>query len=122
MSADLWKKRKQLWQPPHFWGFKVCAVLCAILLWFYVMETQNPMTEESFTVPVEMRNLSSSLAIPDTNRQVTIRVQGRDVYKRQRLDRTWRFRPVPLRLRIRRNPPNCLRMCASGISPNWNSM
>ena len=23
MSADLWKKRKQLWQPPHFWGFKV---------------------------------------------------------------------------------------------------
>ena len=76
MSADLWKKRKQLWQPPDFWRFKVCAVLCAILLWFYVMETQNPMTEESFTVPVEMRNLSSSLAIPDTNRQVTIRVQG----------------------------------------------
>ena len=34
------------------------------------------MTEEGFTAPVEMRNLSSSLAIPDTNRQVTIRVQG----------------------------------------------
>ncbi|MDO4731978.1 MAG: CdaR family protein [Bacillota bacterium] len=69
-------KTKQIWQPPHFWGFRFCAVLLAILLWFYVMETQNPTTEESYTVPVEMRDLSSRLAIPDTNRQVTIRVQG----------------------------------------------
>jgi len=67
---------KQMWQPPLFWGFKVCAVLLAVLLWVYVMETQNPMTEESYTVPVEMRDLSARLAIPDTNRQVTIRVQG----------------------------------------------
>ena len=65
-----------LWEPPRFIGFKICAALLAILLWFYVMETQNPMTEESYTVPVEMRNLSAKLAIPDTNRQVTIRVQG----------------------------------------------
>ena len=62
--------------PPHFWGLKICAVLFAVLVWFYVMETQNPMTEDSYTVPVDVRNLSTQLAIPDTTRQVTIRVQG----------------------------------------------
>lgn len=65
----------RLWQPP-FWGFKVCAVLAALLIWAYVIVTQNPTTEVSYTVSVEMRDLDASLAIPDTNRQVTVAVQG----------------------------------------------
>lgn len=65
-----------MWQPPYFVGYKVCAVLIAILIWIYVMVTQNPLTEDTFTVPIEMRNLSSQLAIPETNRQVSVRVQG----------------------------------------------
>lgn len=77
---NLWEKVQQhwarLWEPPRFLGFKICAVLMAILVWIYVMDTQNPMTEESYTVPVEVRDLSPQLAIPDTKRQVTIRVQG----------------------------------------------
>lgn len=65
-----------IWQPPRFIGFRICAVLIALLIWLYVMATQNPPTEDTFTVPVEMRNLSAELAIPAINRQVTVRVQG----------------------------------------------
>jgi|GEM_PF-1266527 len=65
-----------IWQPPRFIGFRICAVLIALLVWLYVMVTQNPLTEDTFTVPIEMRNLSSQLAIPAINRQVTVRVQG----------------------------------------------
>lgn len=68
-------RMKKLWQPP-FWGYKICAVILALLVWSYVIVTQNPMTELSYTVTVEMRNLDSSLAIPETNRQVSVTVQG----------------------------------------------
>ncbi len=71
---DFWSL--SIWQPPRFIGFRICAVLIAILIWIYVMVTQNSFTEDTFTVPIEIRNLSAELAIPEINRQVSVRVQG----------------------------------------------
>ena len=67
---------KNLWEPPRYTGFKICSILLALLIWAYIMINEYPVTETSFTVPVEMRNLSSELAIPDVTRQVTVRVQA----------------------------------------------
>lgn len=74
MNMRFWQR--SWWQPPGNNGFKVLAVLLALLVWGYVTVTQNPLTEATFTVPVEIRNLSSVLAPPDTNYQVQVRVQG----------------------------------------------
>ncbi len=74
MNMRFWQR--SWWQPPSNNGFKVLAVLLALLVWGYVTVTQNPLTEATFTVPVEIRNLSSELAPPDTNYQVQVRVQG----------------------------------------------
>ena len=74
MNGRFWQR--SWWQPPHNNGFKVLAVILALLVWGYVTITQNPLTEATFSVPVEIRNLSSDLAQPDTNYQVQVRVQG----------------------------------------------
>ena len=74
MDMRFWQR--SWWQPPHNNGFKVLAVILALLVWGYVTITQNPLTEATFSVPVEIRNLDSELAQPDTNYQVQVRVQG----------------------------------------------
>ncbi|MBR2783776.1 MAG: hypothetical protein IKD93_06255 [Firmicutes bacterium] len=74
MNMKFWQR--SWWQPPQNNGFKVLAVILALLLWGYVTVTQNPLTEATFSVPVEIRNLASDLAQPDTNYQVQVRVQG----------------------------------------------
>ena len=66
----------KIWQPPKFIGFKVFAVLLAVLIWGYVMIIQNPLTEDTFVVPVEIENPSAKLAVSETTRQITVRVQG----------------------------------------------
>lgn len=74
MNMRFWQR--SWWQPPHNNGFKVLSVLLALLVWGYVTVTQNPLTEATFSVPVEIRNLAAGLAPPDTNYQVQVRVQG----------------------------------------------
>lgn len=65
-----------IWQPPGYIGYKVGAVLIALLLWGYVITTQSSQMDTVFTVPLEVRNLSSELAVLDTTNQVQVRVQG----------------------------------------------
>lgn len=74
MSTRFWQR--SWWQPPHFYGLKVVSVILALIVWGYVTVTQNPLTEATFSVPVEIRNLASDLAQPDTNYQVQVRVQA----------------------------------------------
>ena len=74
MNMRFWQR--SWWQPPQNNGFKVLSVLLALLVWGYVTVTQNPLTEATFSVPVEIRNLAAGLAQPDTNYQVQVRVQG----------------------------------------------
>lgn len=68
--------KRSWWQPPKYYGFKVLSILLAVAVWVYVTDTNNPLSEGLFTVPVELRGLSSDLATPETNYQVQVRFQG----------------------------------------------
>ncbi len=60
----------------HNLVYKISAIVLAALLWTYVTASQNPLTEATYTIPIEQRNLSSELALMEQNYQVQIRVQG----------------------------------------------
>lgn len=74
MMSGFWQR--SWWQSPQNNGFKVLAAVLALLVWGYVTVNQNPLTEATFSVPVEIRSLGSDLAQPETNYQVQVRVQG----------------------------------------------
>ena len=73
-KSSFWKK--DLWQPPGFIGYKIGSVIIALLIWGFVVVTQNPLSDTMFTVPLEVRNLDSELAMLETTNQVQVRVQG----------------------------------------------
>lgn len=73
-KKSFWKK--DLWQAPGFIGYKVGSIIIALLIWGFVIVTQNPLSDTMFTVPLEVRNLSSELAMLETTNQVQVRVQG----------------------------------------------
>ncbi len=74
MGSDFWQK--EIWQPPRFIGYKVLAILLAMVIWAYVTVRDNPLDEGTFAVPVELRNLDETLVTPETSYQVQVRVQG----------------------------------------------
>ena len=41
----------------EWWLPKIFCLIAACALWVYVMNEQNPMVENTYTVPVEVRNL-----------------------------------------------------------------
>jgi len=55
---------------------KLVAVIMAIVLWLYVSNEQNPPVEASLTVPIELRNVASSLVVVDAPDSVKIKVRG----------------------------------------------
>lgn len=59
----------------NFW-YKLAALALALLLWFYVMQTQNNVADLSLTVPLEYRNLQAGLVVTNEPVQVRVRVQG----------------------------------------------
>ncbi len=59
----------------NFW-YKLAALALALLLWFYVMQTQNNVLDQSLTVPLEYRNLSNALVVTNEPIQVRVRVQS----------------------------------------------
>ncbi|OIQ60079.1 YbbR-like protein [Moorella thermoacetica] len=64
----------------HFrqnWGYRLMAVILAIILWMYVTGEQNPAGETVVRVPLETENLSSSLVVADRPAEVQVRVEGR---------------------------------------------
>ncbi len=59
-----------------FGGYKIAALAMAILLWLYVMFSQNPITEQTYTVALETRNLASDLVLSEANYQIQVRVEA----------------------------------------------
>lgn len=55
---------------------KIIAIIMAIVLWVYVMNEQNPPVETSMDVPLEVRNLSSSVMATDIPETVRVKVRG----------------------------------------------
>lgn len=56
--------------------YKVIAVVLALLLWLYVNNQENPVTDQIFTVPLEERGLESKLTISERPSFVKVRLQG----------------------------------------------
>lgn len=55
---------------------KVIAVIMAVILWVYVMNEQNPPVESTMEVPLEVRNLSTSMIAVDIPEVVRVKVRG----------------------------------------------
>jgi len=55
---------------------KIIALICAIILWVYVMNEQNPPVEVNMEIPIEVRNISSNVVPEDVPDTVRIRVRG----------------------------------------------
>ena len=60
----------------HNFAYKIAALIMAFLLWFYVYQSQNPLTEQVFTVPLEPMNISEDLVLREQNTNIQLRVQG----------------------------------------------
>jgi len=59
-------------------GYKILALALAIFLWFYVTIQQRHVTEtQAFTVPVELRNLSSEYVASVSPAHVRLLLRGR---------------------------------------------
>ncbi|MEL7563895.1 MAG: CdaR family protein [Dehalobacterium sp.] len=56
--------------------YKIVAIVLAVLLWLYVNNQENPVTDQIFTVPLEVRGLEQKLTISDRPSFVKVRVQG----------------------------------------------
>ncbi len=59
----------------EWWLPKLLCLIAACALWVYVMNEQNPQVENTYTVPVETRNLDRSLVA--TNVPSTVKVKVR---------------------------------------------
>jgi YbbR domain-containing protein len=56
--------------------YKSISLVLAVLLWLYVSHQENPVTEQIFTVPLEVRGLEQKLTISDRPSFVKVRLQG----------------------------------------------
>lgn len=52
------------------------ALLGAIILWFFIMNEQNPIAEATYTVPVHVQNLSQKYVVENAPQQVTVTLRG----------------------------------------------
>ncbi len=55
---------------------KVIALIVAIILWFFVMNEQNPAIDSSVTVPLEVQNAANGYVVNHTVENVKIKVRG----------------------------------------------
>ena len=56
--------------------YKIFSLVLAVLLWLYVSNQENPLTEQMFTVPLEIRDLSQTLVISEQPSFVKVRIEG----------------------------------------------
>lgn len=56
--------------------YKIVSIILAVLLWLYVNHQENPVTEQIFTVPLEVRGLEQDLAISERPSFVKVRIQA----------------------------------------------
>ncbi len=59
----------------EWWLPKVLCLIAACAFWVYVMNEQNPMVENTYTVPVEIRNLDRSLVAVNVPAKVKAKVR-----------------------------------------------
>lgn len=59
----------------HWWLPKLLCLITAFGFWVYVMNEQNPLVENSYTVPVEVRNLDRSLVATNVPQRVKVKVR-----------------------------------------------
>lgn len=57
--------------------YKLVAVFLAVVLWFNASDQQNVYQEQVFKVPLEIRNLPSSLVVTDLPASVEVEVEGK---------------------------------------------
>lgn len=59
----------------EWWLPKIFCLIAACALWVYVMNEQNPMVENTYTVPVEVRNLDRSLVATNVPHKVKAKIR-----------------------------------------------
>ena len=59
----------------EWWLPKIFCLIAACALWVYVMNEQNPMVENTYTVPVEVRNLDRSLVATNVPLKVKAKIR-----------------------------------------------
>lgn len=55
---------------------KIVALIAAIILWFFVMNEQNPMMDGAFTVPVTTLNMPEGYKVSQSADEIRIKVRG----------------------------------------------
>ncbi len=58
------------------WQVKIICLLLAIVLWFFIINEQNPVSEGSYTVPVVVENLDSQYITSNVPKTVYVRLSG----------------------------------------------
>ena len=59
----------------EWWLPKLLCLIAACAFWVYVMNEQNPMVENTYTVPVEIRNLDRSLVAVNVPAKVKAKIR-----------------------------------------------
>lgn len=58
------------------WQLKIIGFLLAIVLWFVIINEQNPLSEGSYTVPITVENLNSQYITSNVPKTVYVRLSG----------------------------------------------
>ena len=58
------------------WQLKIVCLLLAIVLWFVIINEQNPLSEGSYTVPITVENLDSQYITSNVPKTVYVRLSG----------------------------------------------
>lgn len=58
------------------WQLKIICLILAIVLWFFIINEQNPQSEGSYTVPVVVENLDSQFITSNVPKTVYVRLSG----------------------------------------------
>lgn len=58
------------------WQLKIICFLLAIVLWFVIINEQNPLSEGSYTVPITVENLNSQYITSNVPKMVYVRLLG----------------------------------------------
>lgn len=58
------------------WQLKIICLLMAIVLWFFIINEQNPMSEGSYTVPIVVENLDSQYITSNVPKTVYVCLSG----------------------------------------------
>ena len=60
------------------WHAKLIAVICAVILWFYVGYEKNPITDVTIEIPINYQNLSSEYMQIEKTQNVWVTFNGRE--------------------------------------------